>query len=376
MAIGRSVRAFRRQQGLTVTDLAGVTGLSIGMLSKIVNGITSLSLTTLQILSHAFSTPVTSSFRGFEERREMQHVKAGEHFEIARRGTRAGHQHHLPGHIGSNSSGVVVEPYLVTLTEESATFPTFQHGRIELLYMMESEVEYCHGDQLFHLKPGDSLIFDTDAQHSPGVHVKLPAVSVSQLSGGVGRREHAILTRQMTHCAHSRRRTLLGGILKHASALAAICNPTVNSYKRANAPRTTSGAAWVPNTVTWTGNNRAHMVRVPGPGRLELRPPDGAANPYLLQAVSIAATLDGIRSAADPGPRSDIDMQTIGHTITDAPKLPPNLLDALRDDDKDDTLKSLMGHVFSNFHLKLKRQEWDSYTAHFSRWEHDNTIDI
>ena len=118
------------------------------------------------------------------------------------------------------------------------------------------------------------------------------------------------------------------------------------------------------------------MVRVPGPGRFELRLPDGAANPYLLQAVIIAAGLDGIRSAADPGPRSDIDMQTMGHTITDAPKLPLNLLDALRDDDKGNTLKSLIGHAFSDVHLKLKRQEWDSYTAHFSRWEHDNTIDI
>jgi len=84
-------------------------------------------------------------------------------------------------------------------------------------------------------------------------------------------------------------RHFLGGIMKHASALAAITNPTVNSYKRINAPRTMSGATWAPNTVTWTGNNRTHMVRVPGPGRFELRLPDGAVNPYLLQAVIIAA---------------------------------------------------------------------------------------
>ncbi len=173
-----------------------------------------------------------------------------------------------------------------------------------------------------------------------------------------------------------RGRTFLGGIMTHASALAAICNPTVNSYKRINAPRTTSGATWAPNTVTWTGNNRTHMVRVPGPGRFELRLPDGAANPYLLQAVIIAAGLDGVRRKADPGRRHDIDMYTQGHTVTNAPKLPLNLLDALRDYDKDETLKALMGTSFSNAYLKLKRQEWDSYTAHFSRWEHDNTIDI
>ncbi|SEN30339.1 gamma-glutamylmethylamide synthetase [Gemmobacter aquatilis] len=173
-----------------------------------------------------------------------------------------------------------------------------------------------------------------------------------------------------------RGRTFLGGIMKHASALAAICNPTVNSYKRINAPRTSSGATWAPNTVTWTGNNRTHMVRVPGPGRFELRLPDGAANPYLLQAIIIAAGLDGIRSKADPGKRHDIDMYTQGHTITDAPKLPLNLLDALREYDKDSTLKAMMGEEFSAAYMKLKHKEWDSFVSHFSRWEHDNTLDI
>ncbi|MFA9231159.1 MAG: hypothetical protein RIR95_282 [Pseudomonadota bacterium] len=182
MAIGRSVRALRRQQGMTVADLAGATGLSIGMLSKIENGITSPSLTTLQVLSHAFSTPITAFFRGFEERREVQHVKAGDHLEIERRGTRSGHQYHLLGHIGSNDSGVVVEPYLITLTTESDVFPAFQHDGIELLYMLEGEVTYRHGDQLFHLEPGDSLFFDADAQHGPEVLVKLPARYLSVIS--------------------------------------------------------------------------------------------------------------------------------------------------------------------------------------------------
>ncbi len=173
-----------------------------------------------------------------------------------------------------------------------------------------------------------------------------------------------------------RGRTFLGGIMKHASALAAICNPTVNSYKRINAPRTSSGATWAPNSVTWTGNNRTHMVRVPGPGRFELRLPDGAANPYLLQAVIIAAGLDGVRTKADPGKRHDIDMYQMGHTVKDAPKLPLNLLDALRAYDKDATLKAMMGEEFSTAFLKLKHKEWDSYASHFSRWETDNTLDI
>ena len=168
----------------------------------------------------------------------------------------------------------------------------------------------------------------------------------------------------------------LGGIMKHASALAAITNPTVNSYKRINAPRTVSGATWSPNTVTWTGNNRTHMVRVPGKGRFELRLPDGAANPYLLQAVIIAAGLDGIRTKADPGKRHDIDMYQFGHTVTDAPKLPLNLLDALRAYDGDEGLKRSMGLDFSDAYLRLKRQEWDAFAAHFTQWERDTTLDV
>ena len=171
-------------------------------------------------------------------------------------------------------------------------------------------------------------------------------------------------------------RHFLGGIMKHASALAAITNPTVNSYKRINAPRTMSGATWAPNTVTWTSNNRTHMVRVPGPGRFELRLPDGAANPYLLQAVIIAAGLDGVSTNADPGKRYDIDMYAEGHKVRGAPRLPLNLLDALREFNKNKGLKSMLGDEFSAAYLKLKHQEWDAFAAHFSTWEKENTLDI
>ena len=171
-------------------------------------------------------------------------------------------------------------------------------------------------------------------------------------------------------------RHFLGGIMKHASALAAVTNPTVNSFKRINAPRTMSGATWAPNSVTWTGNNRTHMVRVPGPGRFELRLADGATNPYLLQAVIIAAGLSGVRSKADPGKRYDLDMYAQGHTVRGAPKLPLNMLDALRAYDKDKGLKEAMGKQFSDAYLKLKMEEWNSFVSHFSSWEKDNTLDI
>ncbi len=171
-------------------------------------------------------------------------------------------------------------------------------------------------------------------------------------------------------------KTFLGGIMRHAAALAAVTNPTVNSYKRINAPRTVSGATWAPDTVTWTGNNRTHMVRVPGPGRFELRLPDGAVNPYLLQAIIIAAGLSGMRGNADPGPHYDIDMYRDGHTVKDAPRLPLNLLDALREYEKDTALQEVLGEDFSAAYIKLKRGEWNAYCSQFTSWEHETTLDI
>lgn len=182
VAIGREVRAFRRQQEITVAELAGITGLSIGMLSKIENGNTSPSLTTLQTLANALSVPLTSFFRRFEETRQAVHTKSGEGVETDREGTRANHQYNLLGHIGSNASGVIVEPYLITLNEQSDVFPTFQHGGIETIYMLEGEVDYRHGDDVHPLKPGDTLFFDADAPHGPEKLVKLPARYLSVIS--------------------------------------------------------------------------------------------------------------------------------------------------------------------------------------------------
>lgn len=182
VAIGREVRAFRKQQNITVAELAQLTGLSIGMLSKIENGNTSPSLTTLQSLAHALSVPLTAFFRRFEERREAVHTKAGEGVELERAGTRANHQYNLLGHIGANGSGVIVEPYLITLTAESDVFPTFQHGGIETIYMLEGEVDYRHGDEVYPLQPGDTLFFDADAPHGPERLVTLPARYISVIS--------------------------------------------------------------------------------------------------------------------------------------------------------------------------------------------------
>ena len=182
VAIGREVRGFRNKLGITASDLARAADLSLGMLSKIENGVTSASLTTLQRLSKALGVPVTSLFRRFEERRDAVFVSAGQGLLIERRGTRAGHQYQLLGHTGGLSGSVVVEPYVITLTEESEVFPLFQHGGHELIFVLEGEVVYRHADKLYPMKPGDSLFFDADAPHGPEELVKLPIRFLSVIS--------------------------------------------------------------------------------------------------------------------------------------------------------------------------------------------------
>ena len=167
----------------------------------------------------------------------------------------------------------------------------------------------------------------------------------------------------------------LGGLMHHAESLVAITNPTVNSYKRINAPQTISGATWAPNTVTFGGNNRTHMVRIPDEGRTEFRLPDGAANPYLMMAGILAAGLHGIDEKMDPGKRLDIDMYAQGHTVKNAKKLPLNLLDALRNFEKDKYLQNELGEEVSAAYLKLKHAEWNKYCRHLTQWERDTTLD-
>ena len=167
----------------------------------------------------------------------------------------------------------------------------------------------------------------------------------------------------------------LGGILARADSLAAITNPTVNSYKRINAPATLSGATWAPNTVTFGGNNRTHMVRVPDEGRFELRLADGAANPYLMMAGFLAAGLHGIENQTDPGKRLDIDMYAEGHKARGAKKLPLYLIDAIRLFAKDKVLRAALGDEFCNAYVKLKTNEWNQYSRHLTQWERNNTLD-
>lgn len=168
----------------------------------------------------------------------------------------------------------------------------------------------------------------------------------------------------------------IAGLLDTGKALTALTNPTVNSYKRINAPATASGATWSPNTLSYTGNNRTHMIRIPDDDRIEVRLADGSANPYLLPAALLAGGLHGIDNQLDPGPRSDINMYASGAADAFADKrLPLNLLDALRELETSEPLNSAFGAEFMTAYLKLKMNSWNEYSRELSQWERQTTLD-
>lgn len=167
----------------------------------------------------------------------------------------------------------------------------------------------------------------------------------------------------------------IGGVLHSADALCAFTNPTINSYKRIHAPVTTSGATWSPNTISYSGNNRTHTIRIPEAGRFELRLADGSANPYLLQAALIALGLDGIEQKRDPGPRYDNNSYTDPLPIGTVQPLPIHLLDALRCLEGNSIFANTLNSKFVKSYLKLKYQEWQDYSKQISPWELEQTLD-
>ena len=163
---------------MTATQLASAANISVSMMSKIENGAISASLATLQALSQALGVSLTSLLRRFEEERSAVFVKAGVEVEVEveveRRGTRAAHQYNLLGYVGSGTNAVAVEPYLITLTKDTDTFPLFQHAGLEFLYILEGEIIYRHGSTFYAMSPGDSLFFEADSPHCPYQLTRLP----------------------------------------------------------------------------------------------------------------------------------------------------------------------------------------------------------
>jgi glutamate---methylamine ligase len=169
--------------------------------------------------------------------------------------------------------------------------------------------------------------------------------------------------------------SFLGGVMNGADELCAVFNPTVNSYKRINAPATLSGATWSPNAVSYSGNNRTHMIRIPDAGRLELRLLDGATNPYLAQAAVLLLGQDGMRHGRDPGPRFECNMYTEGHNYPDLKRLPLNLLDAIRLFEGSALAREGFGEELVKSYAKLKHGEWGRYCGVITDWERETTLD-
>ena len=175
----------------------------------------------------------------------------------------------------------------------------------------------------------------------------------------------------------------VGGLIKNASSLSAFFNPTINSYRRINAPPTLSGATWSPSTISYTGNNRTHMIRIPDEGRFELRLMDGSANPYLIQAGILASGLFGMKNKSDPGEPLTCNMYTDYKNYPNLPKLPDILEDALEKMDHNKDIREFFGNDVIDCYLKLKREEIKNFSREetfqknksITDWEKKNTLD-
>ena len=170
--IALRVREFRLAQGISLAELARLTGMSKAMLSKVENAQTSCSLASLARLAEALAVPVTALFRGLDAEREAVFTPAGHGSQIARRGSNVGHLYQLLGSLRGEHKRL--EPLLVTLTEASEVFPLFQHPGTEFLHMLEGAMVYGHGEARYEMQPGDSLIFDGEGPHGPAELVELP----------------------------------------------------------------------------------------------------------------------------------------------------------------------------------------------------------
>ncbi|MCC2667855.1 MAG: L-glutamine synthetase [Armatimonadetes bacterium] len=171
----------------------------------------------------------------------------------------------------------------------------------------------------------------------------------------------------------------IGGLMAHAPALAAVVAPTVNSYKRLvrGAPR--SGATWAPVYVTYGGSNRTQMIRIPGPGRIECRAVDGAANPYLATAVMLAAGLDGIERQLDPGSRNEDNLYEVPEqALKDRGIrcLPTNLAEATDALDADPVIRAALGETYADYYAQVKRAEWKRYHDQVSAWEVESYLGV
>ena len=178
-AIGKGVRVFRKAAGFGLVELAKLAGLSSGMLSRIENGTISPSLATLQAVARALQVPVTSLFREFDEVRDTTFVRAGKGLRVSREGPRIGHEYRILGH--TTSKRMAMEPYLMSYTNAAEVFSVFQRAGNEFIYILEGKLTYRHGNKLYRMSPGDSLLLDAEVPHGPEELLAVPVKYIAVL---------------------------------------------------------------------------------------------------------------------------------------------------------------------------------------------------
>lgn len=179
--LGNFVREYRLQQHLTIANVSASAGISKGMLSKIENGQTSASLSTLTKLANSLGLTLSSMLRNYDVPvGGAQIVKAGKGMEVVRRGSKKGRAYQLLAYDRGPTQDF--EPLLVTINDQSEVFPTFEHPGVEFIYMLEGQIEYCHGQFTYLLEPGDSLTFRGDVPHGPGRLLEVPIQFLSLIN--------------------------------------------------------------------------------------------------------------------------------------------------------------------------------------------------
>ncbi|WP_144107180.1 helix-turn-helix domain-containing protein [Paraburkholderia sp. BCC1886] len=186
--LGTTIRELRLRHGLTIAQVSEQAGISRGMLSKIENAQTSTGLDVLNRIANALGVSMSTLFRRFDAPEGgAQLVKKGEGMEVVRKGTRRGHTYHLLAY--DQGPKKLFEPFLITMDDESETFPVFEHPGTEFIHMLKGVIEYRHGQQTYILHPGDTLTFQADVPHGPERLIKTPIQFLSMFVYSQGDRD-------------------------------------------------------------------------------------------------------------------------------------------------------------------------------------------
>ncbi|ONH50764.1 Cupin domain-containing protein [Pseudomonas cedrina] len=181
--LGLQIKRQRQAQDLKLSDVAKIADISQGMLSKIENAQVSTSLDTLSRLCDVLGLPLSKLFSEYDQQDgSALLVKADQGMEVVRRGTEKGHTYHLLNHTRGPKKSF--EAYMVSMDDASEEFPTFSHPGTEFLHLLEGELIYRHGNQLYRMEAGDSLTFEGEIPHGPEELVQVPIRLLSIMNYG------------------------------------------------------------------------------------------------------------------------------------------------------------------------------------------------